>query len=386
MAGRCHICSSTRSQSVRSGNWQIVGVGQTRVSFDICKDCGHVGQFSPVPYDVMKKVYEDFSNYQILDPDYKPEDTPHPNSARLIRIAEDLWSPPAKIYEVGCANGRHLYHFKKAGWEVGGCEPSAFVATQAKAYHDIDIDVGVEEDLLPKLRHIDVLMFSHVIEHLYDPVETLKRAKQCLSPGGHILFEVPCFIRPDVLPPGWFAFEHLSYFSIGTVQNLLSQAGLEPVEIFMTTTSELLPVVTVLASPTNDKIPVFNYYENSLHICEAYNALDKQAWSRHNKAIQSASKDVYVWGAGVHTAQLFDETDLLKIRNVVGIIDSDQQKWGKKQGDLDIVSPDDFIKTSSSHSVIVSSRFAEEPITKALLGMGVPRDQIITLYSDLWEN
>lgn len=383
--GQCHICQSTASVSIRTGTWQIVGVGETRVSFDICKACGHIGQFSPVPLEKMKKVYEDFSNYQLLDPNYKPAVTPPPNTARLIRIAEDLWSPPARIYEVGCANGRHLYHFKKAGWQVRGCEPSSFVTRQAREYHNIEVDVGTDEDLLPGIRDIDVLMFSHVIEHLYDPVVTLKRAKQCLSPEGHILIEVPCAIRPDVLPPGWFAFEHLSYFSTGTVQNLLAQAGLAPVEMFMTTTSELLPVITILAAPTDRETPLFNYFENSLQICEEYNTLDHAAWSQHNKTIRNSTKDVFVWGAGVHTAQLFDETDLLEIRNVVGVIDSDHQKWGKKQGNLDIISPDEFVKTSSDNSIIISSRFAEEPITKTLLGMGIPRGQIITLYSDLWE-
>lgn len=380
----CIICESTDYISIRKGTWDIVGVGDIEVSFDICKDCGYIGQISPIPYEQMIGHYEFFSNYQVLDANYKVPEEPNKKAARYIRIASDGCPTPGRIYEVGCASGANLHYFKKAGWDVGGCEPSHFVAKQAKEYHGIDVDVGAEEDILPNVKNVDILMFAHVIEHLHDPVSALKRAKDCLAPDGHILFEVPCSIRPELLPIGWFAFEHLSYFTVGTVQNLLSQAGLAPDEIFTTMIDEY-PALTILARPTDRKAPLFNCFENSLQFCEEYNTLDRNAWTAHNQTFLKSTKDVYVWGAGVHTAQLFDETDLLKLRNVIGVIDSDHQKWGKKQGNHNIISPDEFIKKSGDSSVVVSSKFAEESITKAILELGVPRERIITLYDEIWE-
>lgn len=380
----CIICESTDYTSIRKGTWDVVGVGETEVSFDICRECGYIGQIEPIPYEKMLGHYEFFSNYQMLDSQYQVSEIPNKKSARYMRIASDGCPTPGRIYEVGCASGINLHYFRKAGWEVGGCEPSEFVAGQAKDYHGIDVDVGAEQDILPGIKDVDIVMFAHVIEHLHDPVSALKRAADCLSPDGHILFEVPCSIRPELMPPGWFAFEHLSYFTPGTVQNLLSKAGLAPDEIFTTMIDEY-PALTVLARPTDRPAPLSNYFENSLQFCEAYNELDRNAWSQHNETIKRATQDVFVWGAGIHTAQLFDETDLLSAKNVVGVIDSDHQKWGKKQGDLDIISPDEFMKLSRQNSVIVSSKFAEEPITKTLLDMGVERDRIITLYDDIWE-
>lgn len=375
----CIICESSDYLTVRRGVWDIVGVGERNVSFDICRDCGHIGQFNPVSSADMLGYYEAFSNYQVLDPDYRVADVPNKKTSRYLRIAEDGHPSPGRIYEVGCASGVNLHYFRQVGWEVGGCEPSRLVAEQARTYHDIAVDIGGEEECLPGIDPVDIVMFAHVLEHLHDPVSALKRAAECLAPGGHILFEVPCSVRPELLPPGWFTFEHLSYFTPETVQNLISKAGLVADETFVTMIDEY-PAITVLARPSGIEPPLFNSFKKSLQFCEAYNELDYAIWAGHEQTMRKTTKDVFVWGAGNHTAQLFDETDILKTKHVIAIIDSDFQKWGRRQSRKQIIPPGVFINAPGEPHVIISSLFAEQDILKTLLKAGVARERIITLY------
>ena len=90
---------------------------------------------------------------------------------------------PGRLLDIGCGNGAFLARALDMGWEVEDCEvdPKA-----VEACRNIGINVIEGDAFAPDLgeQSFDVVMMSHVIEHVYDPPSVLKRAYDLLRPGG----------------------------------------------------------------------------------------------------------------------------------------------------------------------------------------------------------
>jgi FlaA1/EpsC-like NDP-sugar epimerase len=109
-------------------------------------------------------------------------------------------------------------------------------------------------------------------------------------------------------------------------------------------------------------------------------ARDQASWNSTSERLRGGMGRVYVWGAGVHTAQLFDRTPILQNANVVAIIDRDSQKWGRRQAGTEIISPDDFFARHDDEPVVISSFASEAQIAQSLMDRDIPRNRIVRLY------
>jgi len=72
---------------------------------------------------------------------------------------------------------------------------------------------------------------NHVIEHVLDPLETLKAAARMLAPGGAVVVETPNLDCPDfrLLGRYWGALHfprHLHLFTLDTMRALADKSGL----------------------------------------------------------------------------------------------------------------------------------------------------------------
>ena len=85
-------------------------------------------------------------------------------------------------------------------------------------------------EFVESLKHVsttpkfDLIVISHVVEHLFDPVKYLRALKnKYLAEGGSILIEVPNFFGKAA---SVFDFPHLHYFHDATLRLLMKKAGL----------------------------------------------------------------------------------------------------------------------------------------------------------------
>jgi SAM-dependent methyltransferase len=82
----------------------------------------------------------------------------------------------------------------------------------------------------------DAVFAWMVIEHLHDPIATLRLAHGLLKPGGWLLFSVPnfgCWER-RVFGRFWYALQlptHLQHFTSASLRRLLDTSGFELVEL-----------------------------------------------------------------------------------------------------------------------------------------------------------
>lgn len=332
----------------------------------------------------MLRHYETMSNYTAFsDAEALRAAPPIALTRRLLSLVRDIGQPVGRMYEIGCATGLHLHQFRSAGWAVSGCEPSPRAAEQADEIYGIHVDVGDEATCVPRQTGLDLILMSHVLEHLFDPLAAVTRANAALGDGGLFVLEVPCATEPELLPPGWFSFEHLHYFSPETLTALLGAAGFEVLEMRVALRAFIYPVISVAARKaqrpvTTIRRPVANGAEA---VARSYAAREQAMWARAKARMAGLSGDAYIWGAGVHTAQLLHWTGIAEQVKLRGIIDRDPQKWGLTQGDCPVVSPDMFFENASGAPVIVSSFFAEREIAASLRQVGIHPDRIVTLYN-----
>lgn len=142
--------------------------------------------------------------------------------------------PGGRVLDVGCGSGTFLVQMKALGWRVQGIDPDPeAVASASQAGLDVtqgtldDIDLGEHEGTF------DAVTLSHVIEHLHDPVETLRQVKLLLRPGGLIWIATPNLEALGLrrFHRNWRGLEpprHLVLFTRASLDGLLRRTGLEP--------------------------------------------------------------------------------------------------------------------------------------------------------------
>lgn len=89
-----------------------------------------------------------------------------------------------RILEIGCGNGKNLRIFQLAGWEVFGQDLDASAAKAASDLLGTQIWDAPIDDCPFTASSFDVVLTSHVLEHIGDPNELLSSIHRLLAPGG----------------------------------------------------------------------------------------------------------------------------------------------------------------------------------------------------------
>lgn len=157
--------------------------------------------------------------------------------ADMIDAVRDHYGKTAgvSILDIGCGYGYSLEHFKDAGMEPHGIEPSAEAAAYAKGrgFNVIRHGIGAEAPDFGK--KFDVVLLMDVLEHLIDPAAALTMARlQLLKPGGLLIVDVPndfndFQMAADIehnLNQWWIAPpQHINYFTTESVAQLIEKCG-----------------------------------------------------------------------------------------------------------------------------------------------------------------
>ncbi len=380
----CALCKNVDFQNIQTQSLYLVGRAEPNVlHFGVCTHCGHLQQTPPVPSDLMAYHYRTFASYEHFgDSEQLRRAEPSRHAKRLLSLAKDIGLKPGKAYEVGCAIGEMLNQFRKNGWTVSGCDPSPSAVAQGKSIFDITIDLDNEETALPRQAGLDLILVSHVLEHLYDPAATLKRFHDALADNGHLLFELPCAAFPEMLPVGWFTFEHLHYYQPSILTWLLQETGFELIEMRIATRVEHYPVVTVAARKSERRAQAQAPADPraAIAMAQTYAQRDAAIWKKADDPLNPVTGPIYIWGAGIHTAQLLDFTSLGKHAQIIAIVDRDSKKWGNSFAGFPIISPDALFAAADAAPIVISSYVSEAAIMRGLLDGGVAPARIVPIY------
>lgn len=196
-----------------------------------CADCGLVRLAS---FDhVAENHYEEGRMYDCLTPPLARirENTLEDDRRRAQHLRKRLRGQ--RLLDIGCGAGGFLGVVRGDALSVSGIEPDrSLISTLEK-----ELNVYANLEQLPARSVFDVICLFHVLEHLEDPVSSLRTFSGFLAPGGILVIEVPNVEDALISKYNFESFKnhyfwsnHLHYFSHSSLEKVIDLAGLKLLE------------------------------------------------------------------------------------------------------------------------------------------------------------
>jgi 2-polyprenyl-3-methyl-5-hydroxy-6-metoxy-1,4-benzoquinol methylase len=146
---------------------------------------------------------------------------------RLVEFVS-LFANAGYLCDIGCYTGVYLDLARDSGWTVLGVEPSVWASDEARK-KGLDIFTGSIEDMQYFNNNFDVITMWDVIEHLHDPLSSLKIIQHRLKKEGLLFFTTmkidSMFVKCLGKNWPWFMKMHLYYFDSKTIVDMLKKCG-----------------------------------------------------------------------------------------------------------------------------------------------------------------
>ena len=185
----CPVCDNNTPKFLgwRGGDAHQRGIGE-KTAIVRCRKCSH--QYpNPMPFPKvgLEEVYVDADEYfSGHDVELKKK-----NALRLMQEFEQKLGRRGKFLDVGCGAGELLWAAKESQWEVEGVDPSKeFVEIGLERFGVQGRITTLKEANFPN-NYFDAVAMSSLIEHLYEPFETLCEVHRVLRPDGLLWFDAP---------------------------------------------------------------------------------------------------------------------------------------------------------------------------------------------------
>ena len=238
-----------------------------------------------------------------------------------IRFFSRFAPARATILEIGCATGE-LAAATRASLIVDRYEAIELspAAETAKPHLDQLHSLPLREVLAAgqMTTHFDLILMSHVLEHIDDPVAELKAMRQVLKPNGAIFLEVPNGSGHRRLPIDDNR-SHLHFFSPTSLTRILAEVGLETV-----------------ATATDVRLDA-RYADSLQVIAKPYQAPNWSPTLLSDHPALAGCDDIIVWGAGSLAQELL--ANFFDVNRIDFFIDRDVAKVGTRCLNRPVRSP-----------------------------------------------
>lgn len=276
---RCPVCRGERAAGLITchGDPYLRRLS-SRSNYDVhyvaCRSCGFVYQPRMMDEREMDELYGG---------KYRPGAPSGDYLATNRSIALDVYSwiiersgmrgAGRKVLDIGCATGMFLRPFAMNGWKAIGLDAGSSWVEYGRREFGLDLrSEFFTQNSFPGER-FDLILFSHVIEHVLDPEPVLAAIREKLSDDGYVFIGTPNVLAPNrKLFPGLFGGDHVRLFSPRTLRIFLRRHGLRPVAI-ETHQPRGLRVLAVKAEQTD--APAVRDRDDWQAICALYNGLSR---------------------------------------------------------------------------------------------------------------
>ena len=150
--------------------------------------------------------------------------------AKLNMVRQAAGGQPGRVLDVGCGKGYFVKCCRDAGVDATGCDLSESGVRFATDQLKVPAYCGLLSDIKPDIGLFDTATFWATIEHVSDPIATLRDIASVLRPGGRLLLDTG--IGDDWLDhmlPGcnqWYdPPQHLWVFSAAGLAKAVEAAG-----------------------------------------------------------------------------------------------------------------------------------------------------------------
>lgn len=189
-------------------------------------------------------AYEDVrGEHYLRELEYRRRD------ARVRLRYIEPWASSGRLLDVGAAGGAFVAEAAARGFDASGIEPVPSFARAAREELGVDVREGALADVELEQDAYRAITLWHVLEHIPQPVQALRRLAGALAPGGIVALEVPNAGSAIALRlgTGWASLEpdvHVNQFAPASLRAAIERAGLELCDM---RTSAITPYLGVRA-------------------------------------------------------------------------------------------------------------------------------------------
>ncbi len=356
----CNICSSINFEQLHRQHFLFPHLAQP-VHYDVvaCKYCGFTFAINIPDQSSLNNFYQESKHHL---------HTELPSG--LKKIHRDFFefiirhlplTKQTKILDIGSGMGHFLQHFKTAGFTcLLGMEPSSAAVQLARQFYGLEIQ-SATVDTFESHDLFNLITLCGVLEHIADLRESIRKINSLLHQDGYLFIAVPDVISFGTTSPAEafleFALEHINFFSIVSLNNLMASEGFSKITInshyndFYGNNYLLAIYRKKIKSETAIQID-----EKATVSIKAYIDLSKQKLEQTAQQIASlvnSQEPVIIWGAGTLTSRLLCDTNLGQA-NTKYIVDRNASLHGKILNGLSIKAPE-IIKENLGLTIFIAS-------------------------------
>ncbi len=233
----CYYCGSSQTTYLLTAQEDLTGK-PGEFTFVTCSDCGLTFQNPRIAIEQIKDFYDNEyiahrkkKDWGALTPVYNWAMEKHDREKVKIVNKYLRLNSNSQALDIGCAAGTFLlklneiYNCNVSGVDFKNLSKSPGFEV-IEFYHGLFYEQEMEED------KFDLITMWHFLEHDYDPIRSLKYAKDLLAADGFLVIEVP---RLDSTTyrlygsrwPGLQAPQHTILFTKKMIINFANKAGLK---------------------------------------------------------------------------------------------------------------------------------------------------------------
>ena len=409
----CPLCDASEGEVLHTQEYAAPPEIQTQRIVDVvgCPACGLVFADVAIAQTDLDKVYEEHSKYADTTlfgrgPTLEAREAAAPmppeapwDLARLEAtadyLADQVADRGARILDAGCATGSLLGYLWRHGFtDLVGLDPSPLAVATATRIHPIVGVVGSFVTPPADLGQFDLVMLTHVLEHLGDVRTAAASLARLVRPGGLAFLEVPDAARYAelmVAPFHDFNTEHINHFSVALLDRLATEHGFDAVDLgtktvmcsarhsypaayglFRKRPSSGSPVAP--ARNANSCVADLGLVEETKRYVAASTAL----LARIDADLRVELRDmpsVAIWGAGQLTMKLLCDTVLADV-DLVAIVDGSPQKHALVMAGHVVQAPE--VLGDRDVTIVIGSMHHAESIASAIAER-LPRATVVRL-------
>ncbi|MFH1923634.1 MAG: methyltransferase domain-containing protein [Planctomycetota bacterium] len=257
----CPVCACTRGESI-----ETIWHNTEQLAYVACAECGLI-QLLPRPTsqeladyyaDTFWPEHESSPQRQIQKQAHRAAHILRFTKGHLDRVRQRNPGGKVRILEIGSSYGRTLRelgdYVAAAGGDplLFGIEPSRHAMEVGRAYYANIRVIGssIDDIACHNTDPFDLIILSHVLEHLPAPVRSLERVAGSLARFGALYIEVPYYYgHPST------EYAHLFCFTEVSILNCLSRAGLRSTSVVVDGHDEPFPFyIKCLATKANGEM------------------------------------------------------------------------------------------------------------------------------------